>query len=80
MLHRATPYFSKGPGAIANDGFAKRSRTHALSECVHDHGLFRSANLYYLGPKTVDVLLQCLSLILFHIKQVVRNWRQGPVR
>ena len=80
MLHHATPYFSEGPGAIANDGFAKGAGTHAFPERVHDHGLFRSTNLYYLGPETVDVLLQSLTLVLLYVEQIIRNGRWGPVR
>ena len=80
MFHCPTPYFSKSPWAIANNRFAKRAGTHAFPEGIHNHGLLRRAHFHHLGPETVDILLQTLPLVLLHIKQIVGDWRRGPVR
>ena len=59
--------------------FTKRSWQHSFDEGVYRHGLICGFQPYHLDPKPVQVLRQRLPLVLFNVKDIVRESSGGPV-
>ena len=70
-----TLYLGEGLGVVPDEWLAERSQHDALPKRVHHHIFFCEVQPHHLHSKTVEELLQRYSLILFYIKEVVRDWR-----
>ena len=75
MSHNTSPDFSKRGGVGPDQRLAERSRQHALFEGVHKHLLILARQADYLCSKSIQIVLEGLSLMLPYIEQVIRHHR-----
>ena len=78
--HRTTPNFSKGLGAVSDEGFTERARTNPFPKRMNHHCLILGGDLHHLRLETIHELLQRLPLILPYDKEVVRIGWGSAVR
>ena len=52
---------------------------NSLPESVHHHILVLGEQPYLLCPKSVEEVLQGLSLVLPYVEKIITDWRGSPI-
>jgi len=79
MCHRSTPDLAKSLGVVPDEQFTKGSWHDSLPESMHHHSLILGVQPPHLCPKTIEELLQGLSLILSYVEKIIRDRWGSPI-
>ena len=78
MSHRSTPDLAESLRTTPYERLTEGSRHNPFPERVHHHVLILGVEPHHLCPKTIEEILQGLSLILSYVEKIIRDWRGSP--